>query len=308
MDSDRSPEVLLKPEAPAQSLDRVNVLQSPTPSAATSPLAQPITSPIISQPTQGHEPSAPIMSAPHEYLKTLSILHRHERTVSVLVILATLLLIAGNIAWSVRIYVIRNKAYNALTWVQAAKAQQAFGPSIQDRSNGTLDMSGHINGSLTTTGQKLKAGLNQQVNFTDGLSFMITGFQKDWHSQEPYTLQPSHGNYYVKLDMVIGNRDNQSQAFYFVNVVAIFNNQTLDNIIYYPSGAEEFVGSENDLAGSSLNPLNPGEVRKGAIVIQVPINTLPDVVLPESGDTYTRNSQGGTSIQPVTMQAEVTLR
>lgn len=90
---------------------------------------------------------------------------------------------------------------------------------VVDRPDGTLDLQPLIDEQKTITAQNLTAKLNQQVNMSDGMSFMVTKVERDWQSGDKYD-KPKAGNEFVKLTMVVGNRtidDTISNGFKLKN-------------------------------------------------------------------------------------------
>jgi hypothetical protein len=83
---------------------------------------------------------------------------------------------------------------------------------VVDRKDGTLDLSSLINPSDTLKNQDLKAKINQQLNLSNGYSFMITGVDRNWIPPTSSYLKVTASNEYIKVNTVFGNR-SESGSF-----------------------------------------------------------------------------------------------
>lgn len=77
------------------------------------------------------------------------------------------------------------------------------GQYVVNRSTGTLDLAGLVSRQNSIADQDVTAGLNQQVNLNDAISFMVTGVERDWQTE---VVKPGEGRELVKLQVTVGNR------------------------------------------------------------------------------------------------------
>ena len=267
------------------------------------PLAVPSAVPVA-QPIQPQNQVAPPVATSPKGSRTLGKLHSHEPIAKIATIVLTLGIIGTSIGLSFHIVTVRHAAYNKLPWIQAKNAQQAFGADVIDRPDDTLDLSQKVSTYLSIKKQTISAKLHQQVNFSNGLSFIITGVQKDWKSPDKYSLPPTAGNYYVKLNMSVGNRGDVAQSLDYSGLTITTNGQVQDKILYYPFGAE--LGSQKNLA-DDFNNIDQGQQVQGAIIIQVPAGTLPALTFTQHG-YGTPTDPNNTSDISVLMKAQVALQ
>ena len=235
-----------------------------------------------------------------EEAKTLKVLHKYNKIVGYFVIAFVVLLSLGNILYVFHIINVRHnnyqKYYNNLPSVKQATAQSEFGPNVETRTDGKLDLTNLISPNLNSFQQYISFSLNQQVNFSNGMSFMVTGFQKGWQSQSYYSpLNTS--DYLVELNFVIGNRTNQTQTMSIPDVNATFNSVS-KNVLSYPY--DQSINGLPNLVNMELNTqLQPHQQIGGAIVVEVPNNTLPPLTFTAQGYNY--------NYQQINMNATISL-
>ncbi|MHB1865248.1 MAG: hypothetical protein ACYCPS_03765 [Candidatus Saccharimonadales bacterium] len=244
--------------------------------------------------------------------KTFTKLHQHESPIAISLIVFVILAIVFNVLFALRVQHIRNvgyanyqkqqaEAYAKLPSTIAAKDDANFGPFLENRSNGTLDLKHLVNANYTPENQNISAGLNQQVNLADGESFMVTSVQPGWESVNPNGIKPSTGNYFILLNMVIGNRSTQAQSMTDISKdTAELNGKQLLNVDIYPFQSD-FANSSTVICDSvSFNQFSPGQQQNCVLVIQVPLNSLPSVVF---NSVVTWN----TSLKNIQMKATIKL-
>jgi hypothetical protein len=166
---------------------------------------------------------------------------------------------------------------------------------VQDRSDGTLDLSNLIDRQKTIKTQDLKAKVNQQVNLSDGTSYMVTGVERNWTSSDKYN-QPDAGKEYIRVKIVIGNR-SQTGTVYASSSMFQLKNSTggLQDYVYVTdSELSDRINSESISAGKQVS---------GSIIYAVDSNEKGLSLV--TSDEY--ESIGTTNKQHVTIKSEVTL-
>jgi hypothetical protein len=306
----------IAPEPITQNLtEQLHTIDSPDPATiSTTPSvvlgSLPTKSPqtdSYSTPMMGSDVTqSPAAGVPQDGRKTLGFLHKHERQTSIIASVVTICLVVLNVAWGLHVLSVRHSTYetwyNNLPQTKAAKNQKLIGSGVENRPNGKLDMSRTINSGVAEGNQSVHAGLDQQINLLDGVSFMVTGVQKNWLPANGVQTYPFQGNYYIKLDMIVGNRSNQNTYFNAIPQEALVNGQSV-SIIHFVNiyGQGVFPNNEQDITtlANNLGSITPGEVLKGILILQVPTNSLPNLVFSQDWLSYKGES--------ITLQAEVTL-
>lgn len=240
-------------------------------------------------------PVAPTISPPaslvtpmvEEKPKTISSLHKAEKPVSIIVIILVILLSIFNVAYLFRVRSVRHtnylKFYNSQPSVIQANAQRSFGPELVSRTDKKLDLTNLVSNKLSPFTQNIKFGLNQQVNFSNGMSFMVTNYQQNWQSQDGYTpLSP--GDYFIELDYVVGNRSPNSQDIILPNINATINGVS-QSVIAYPYDPK-INGLPNIANIDTSTQLQPQQQIEGGIVVEVPKDTLPPLTFTMQGISY----------------------
>jgi hypothetical protein len=241
--------------------------------------------------------------------RALQALHRFEKPMTIIVVVLVLAFSAANIAFSLHIQSVRHdvrqkvvdearKAYADSPEAKTLAAQKAFGAEIVDRPSGKLDMSQQIDSEYSNRTQSLQAKLNQQINFTNGLSYIITGVQTDWHSSLEYATQPKAGSHFIKLTLSIGNRSNAQVYPDLSQLSANVNGTIVLHVGHYISN-DDLANGETAISDTTSN-LDPKEVRTGETVIEVPNGPLPHLILKNTGYAYGRGGE-------LTEQVEITL-
>lgn len=244
--------------------------------------------------------------------KTFAAMHQHESPISIILIIITIIGVIFNILFSLRVEHIRSidytnykkqqaKIYNSLPSTIAQRDRKSFGPFVLNRPSGTLDLSHLVNGSYSVMNQQISANLKQQVNLADGESLMINSVQTNWKPINPNDLSAASGDYFILLNMVIGNRNlTTNELGDFAQASAIVNNQKLLNINVYPFASDFSNSNLEQCSNIAFNQFNPGQQVNCVMVIQVPINTLPTVEF----NSLTTSSVNGAS---VSMEASIKL-
>ena len=139
--------------------------------------------------------------------------------------------------------------------------------AVVNRSEGTLDLSTLIDAQETIKSQDIKAKLNQQINQSDGTSFMVTKIERNWvssRSQSPYS-KPEASKELVKVTLVAGNR-NKTDAIFFAN--------NAYKLVNAAGGLRESVYVfEDDIADVLRGQeIQPGKQISGSLLVKVDKN------------------------------------
>ena len=231
--------------------------------------------------------------------KAMLTLHQHESSMAIVLIVIVVLLAIFNVYFTLHVLHVRKVAYANLPSTQSKIAIAKFGPMVEKRSNATLDLSNLVNPSLVAQNQNMKAGLNEQVNFADGNSLMITSIEPNWQDTTDSYIAPQPGQYFILLNEVIGNRSKYPQTPFIVGLgTGLLNGQILQNIDMGMSVTFNNPNTSN-CDTLSLDSFFPGEQKTCSDVIQVPKGSLPKLVYSEKNYAI-----GG---QPLIMKATITL-
>ena len=304
----------LYPAGPTPPLNPANYAQPQIP-------VQPQASPAMAQNDQYTTYRTTLqadINVPKDGEKTLSWVHRNQKKASLITTVLVILVSSLNVFYAFHVMSIRHK--NKVAYLAAggsyldpkAAADQVKndnGPNIENRPDGTLDMSHKISASYNSTpaSQNIKTtGLNQQINLYNGLSMMITSVQKNpplpQSMQDELQNSPLASGYgYVRVNMIIGNR-NQSDAMYvsLYNLSANVDGAKVNNIIVDTSyGNDHPFGSASDLSGS--NQIDSNKTLSGAFYIKVPLSPLPTI-------TYEAESVKGSDNKSLSLIGEFKLQ
>lgn len=130
---------------------------------------------------------------------------------------------------------------------------------VVDRSDGTLDLSELIDPVDTIKNQDITAKLNQQVNLSDGSSYMVTSVERNWTNPE---VKAASGKELIKVNVVVGNKSKEGGLYFSDNFFRLKNSA---------GGLQdsEYVTEEevpDMLVGGEVAP---GKQKKGAIIYEV---------------------------------------
>ena len=137
------------------------------------------------------------------------------------------------------------------------------GADVIDRSDGTLDLGNLIDRQETIKDQELKAGLNQQLNLSDGISYMVTGVERNFSGESRY-LQPDADKEFIKVNIVVGNRNQDRSEYISKRFFKIKNSAGgLQSPIFVSQSdlPDAFTGSSVD-AGKQLKGVLVYEINK----------------------------------------------
>lgn len=168
---------------------------------------------------------------------------------------------------------------------------------VVSRNDGKLDLSGLIDTSITIKDQDLKAKINQQVNLSSGLSYMVTKVDRNWTAATGSYLKADANKELIKVTVVVGNKAKSGSQYVSDSLFKLLNS----------AGGYQ----DSELASKDDTPdildgqdVAPGKQTTGAIVFQV---DKGEAVSLATDDKYQRI--GGTSgSKEVTLKSEVALQ
>ncbi len=146
--------------------------------------------------------------------------------------------------------------------VSTGPSKPAVVSDVSDRKDGTLDLSTLIDNQTTIKNQTLTGKLNQQVNESDGTSFMVTKVTRNWTSTSKY-LVADPGKELIKVNVVIGNRAKEG---------TIYASSTLFKLKNAAGGLQdsEFVEDSDGVADAlKAGDVQPGKQVTGSIIFSV---------------------------------------
>ncbi len=161
----------------------------------------------------------------------------------------------------------------------ATDSTAAATADVVDRKDGTLDLGTLINPQTTIKDQAVKAKLNQQLNMSDGLSYMITSVDRNFVANSKY-LKATDGKELIKVNVVFGNRAKSSDRYMSGNDFALKNSS---------GGLQQYEYATADEVPDVLKGTNvePGKQAKGSIIFKVDKNEKISIVTEEKYTNYT---------------------
>ncbi len=249
------PQQPIQPQQPQQP-------ETPQPLVQPAMPAQPIT------PDPMAAPQPPMMSANSGGGKS-------KKGLVIVLILLAVLVLAGIGAGAYFLLSGSNSPASSIT--NAVKG----GSDVQDRSDGTLDVSNLIEDKQTSLkNQDIKAKLNQQVNLSDGTSFMITKVERNYVSDSKY-VKADAGKELVKVSVVVGNR-LKSGTVYATSGMFKGTNAAGGSI------SPEFLSKEDVTDAIVGTSIDPGKQLAGVIIYEVDSGeVLQSIVVTNKYKNYT---------------------
>lgn len=257
----------------------VNPFQvSPQPGATAGPQPQPVPTPAVNitgtpppapqtpQPGYPSSPTPPVygysqLSQPMSFQQPSSGTKLKKIIIASAAVLVVAALAGGAVLLS---HKSTNNPISSLT--NAVKGDS----DVVSRSDGTLDLSKLIDDQTTIKNQDIKAKLNQQVNLSDGTSYMILSVARNFTTDSIF-LKAGSGKELVKVSLVIGNKKKEGNLYADASIFKIKNSA---------GGLQEPVyANSSDLADAiNSQDVAPGKQLKGSIVFEVdkdePINAI----------------------------------
>lgn len=273
----------MSPEQP-QNQPIPSPVEPPTPPAAPQlPATPPTDTPLA--PTTPQAPVTPPSVAPLSANST----KKSKAPLIIIIVVVAVLLLGG--ATTAIFLLTRKKGGNPITnAVNSVKGTS----DVEDRSDGTLNLSGTlIDEQDTIKTQDLKAKLNQQVNLSNGDSYMITAIERNFVSSSRY-LKASSGKELVKVSLVVGSRNKDGNYY-----ASTFGKLRAAN------GAEfraKLVSKSEEPEAMQSGEIAGGQQQKGFVIFEVTKDEKPLVFATE--DKYKRIGGNG---EEVTLKSQVTL-
>ena len=262
-----------QPQPPAPAVTEPNFQQSATPPPAQSwQPPQPQTAP-------SHEPTfAPPMHTP-------TVKKGPNKMVVLIVMIAVAVAAIGT-----GVYFLFFNGGNSLIGALTGTAD------VVDRRDGTLDLSNLIDNQKTIKEQTVKGKINQQLNLSSGVSYMVTGVDRNVTSSSSF-VKPKAGKELIKVNIVVGNRDKDTNMY-----VALSDFQLRNSAGGLQSPA--YV-TANEIAGAlESQDLASGKQIKGALVFEVDKNEKVSALVTD--DTY-QLFGSGSSDKEIAVKSEVSL-
>lgn len=169
---------------------------------------------------------------------------------------------------------------------------------VIDRSDGTLDLSNLSEFKEEQKSQELKAKLNQQINLANGMSYMVTGVERDYQSNSEF-LKPSTNKEFLKVNLVVGNK-NMKDSIYA---------SSLDFSIINSAGGEQdskFVIKEDVPDALQGTDIQPGKQINGSILFE--IDKGENISKLVANFEYEKITSQNNSQERITLKSEVELK
>ncbi len=177
--------------------------------------------------------------------------------------------------------------------ISSVKNNLTGSKDVQDRTDGTLDLSKLIDKQTSIKAQDIQAKLNQQINLSDGLSYMVTKVDRNWQSASTY-LKPDSGKEIVKITLVVGNRAKEGGRY--VSSIDFKLENSAGGLL-----TSEYVTAEDEADTLISGDVSPGKQVKGAIFFTVDSGEKLGGLLTE--DKYTNYDTN----KEVTLKSKVAL-
>lgn len=220
----------------------------------------------------------------------IGVMHRHEKASSWVVVIGVVLLSCMWFGLAYQVHSVRSS--NKVAYEQkvketspeflAKKAEEGFGVEVVDRPDGTLDVSKEVDNLYLAKDQDTDVKVGQQVNFYNGASFIVTGMKSNWEpASKDLIYQPKAGFKFVKIDLVVGNRDKDATSINFEYYVTQANQEIrVNSKSFLPAGS--FSEGVIDFSISS-GTLNKGQTATVGIVLEVPEKAKDIIFVDRSG-------------------------
>ena len=176
---------------------------------------------------------------------------------------------------------------------------------VVDRPDGTLNLNSKVDGNESIVAQDLSATVGQQINLSDGLSFMVNSVEVLESYQrtslgEPTTIRPASGNEFVQVEYVVGNRTEDDTVRYASSTFDVTNTTTEDDYSDIRFLSTDPLAPENYYS-LDFEALNSGEQQKFIVYYEVPAGA------PLSA-TVERQYRNFTTDETITVRGVISLR
>lgn len=187
-----------------------------------------------------------------------------KKTVIIIVVIVVVLLIlvGGSVA---AFLLMRSSGSGSGSGTGVSLGSLTKPKDVFDRPDGTLELQPLIDEQDTITAQDLTGKLNQQINLSNGLSFMVTKVERNWVSTAKYD-QPDAGKEFVRVHMVVGNRTQSGSISNRFELQNAAGGRVKDEFI-----AESALPDQLSLFTS----IDPGNQKTGSMVFQVNKDETP---------------------------------
>ncbi len=119
---------------------------------------------------------------------------------------------------------------------------------VVDRPDGTLDLSKLIDMQTTAKEQTITAKLMQQVNLSDGMTYLVKNVERNYVSPSKYVAAGT-GKELIKVNVVVGNRKNSGSIYFSTTTFQAVNSaggRISAEFVTRDSVPGAFVGTELD--------------------------------------------------------------
>jgi hypothetical protein len=135
------------------------------------------------------------------------------------------------------------------------------GSDVTDRNDGTLDLGSLIDKDVAIKSQSLTGKLNQQINLSDGLSYMVTKVERDVASPSKF-VKVDAGKELIKVTLVVGNRAKSGDLYVYSSTFQVKNSAG-------GLQASEFITDDEAADVLSNVTVNPGKQTTGTLFFMV---------------------------------------
>lgn len=190
--------------------------QPTTPPPAPSPVpdAQPVPPASFPAPPSEHQPWSP----PAHHPASTGHSPQSDKGGKLLIIIASV--VAGLVAVLVGSYfLLFSGSNNPIGNITSSITGSA---DVVDRPDGTLNLQPLIVPSDTVKNQDLQGKLNQQINLSSGMSYMITKVDRNYTSTARF-LQPGRNKELVKVSIVVGSRKKTGDLYLGSSFLTLIN-------------------------------------------------------------------------------------
>lgn len=183
----------------------------------------------------------------------------------------------GFIFAAYRVWDIRKSNYHNLPVAKVQEATQNNIAEVTEPNDGRLDLTNLVDATYATVAQDIEAPMNKQINMSNGYSFMVKNFEENWKGKVPKSSLPEKSNMFVKVDLVVGVREDDTEFFIDCNNFILqdaSDRATKDEYIvdsYFANG--ETSDFKSDSTGN--NTFKPGDQGEASCIFKVPKTSGP---------------------------------
>lgn len=187
----------------------------------------------------------------------------------------------------------------------AKEEQKKVGEAVVASKNNTLDLSKTFNSEYSAFDQDVTAKIGQQVNLSNGLSFIVTSVEP-WTSKDKYN-KPDEGKKFIRVNITVGSRAEKRLASYDIGAFTIRENDGQPR-----SDAHVYLSGDDDLGVPDItryeDGLDTGKSFNGAVVLQVKSDAKLHLVYKATPYGYPKDATDDDySTQQMNVKAEIEL-